>query len=116
MIKIINKNFLLLGMFIFLIQACAPFLRYDVFEHIDSCKAEYEKYHPNAHNKNFRSKTCSRVTDRKCVINKYCKDDLECIAEAKRVYKDQFTVGSDEAYCLNLVKKAKKSNSQNKNP
>jgi hypothetical protein len=115
MIKIINKNFLLLGMFIFLIQACAPFLRYDVFEHIDSCKAEYEKYHPNAHNKNFRSKTCSRVTDRKCVINKYCKDDLECIAEAKRVYPPYGFI-EDEAYCLNLVKKAKKSNSQNKNP
>ena len=115
MIKIINKNFLLLGMSIFLIQACAPFLRYEVFEHIDNCKDEYETYHPNAHNKNFRSKTCSRVTDRKCVINKYCKDDLECIAEAKRVYPPYGFI-EDEAYCLNLVKKAKKSNSQNKNP
>lgn len=81
----------------------------DVFNQIDSCKAEYEKYQPNAHNKKFRSKTCSRVVDRKCIINKYCKGDETCIAETKRVYPDQFTAGSDKSYCLNLVEEAKES-------
>ena len=83
-------------------------MREDVFKQIESCRVEYEKYHPNAWDKNIKSKTCSRVKNRMCVINNYCKSDQNCIAEAKRVYSlPRGATGNDEAYCLAFVKEVK---------
>ena len=93
-----------------LTQSCEHFMYSKVFDHIDNCTAEYYKYHPNSYNKKVKSKTCSRVTNRMCVINKYCKGDEECIAEAKKVYPDDFTTGSDAKYCMILVKETKERN------
>lgn len=104
------KNILLFGMMIFFIQSCEHFMYTKVFKHIDNCTAEYYKYHPNAYNKNIASKTCSRVKNRMCVINKYCKGDQTCIAEAKRVYPPyNFGDGKgDTSYCEHFAKRIKK--------
>jgi hypothetical protein len=68
---------------------------------ITSCKKEYDKYHPK-----FASKTCSKVVDRKCVINNYCKGNQSCIADAKEFYYP-YLVKNDEEYCLCVVKAKK---------
>ena len=68
-----------------LIISCAPFLRYDVFKEIDNCVEESNKYHPNAYDLDIRSKICSRVTDRMCVINKYCKNDVATLLRTVKI-------------------------------
>ena len=98
------KRFFLL---IILLNSCYPFMEYmqvGVFDHIDNCQAEYYKYHINAYNKEEKSKICSRVKNRMCILNKYCKGDKECIKEVWRVYPDNFTKGTDTEYCITLVK------------
>jgi hypothetical protein len=80
---------------------------------IKSCLEEYYQYHPNAYDLDIRSKVCSRVKNRICVINNYCKEDKECIEKAWRIYSDEFTTGSDEAYCLSFVKEVKEDNEKN---
>lgn len=110
--QMLNKNHLTFCLLLILLSSCFyyenKFMLEDVFDKIDNCKAEYERYHPNAHNKKFRSKTCSRVKNRMCIINKYCKGDLQCSAEAKRAYPP-YGVIEDKAYCLSLVETAKES-------
>jgi len=95
-----------------LTQSCEHYFYYDVFKEIDNCTAEAYKYHPVVYSDNSRSKTCSRVTDRMCVINKYCKGDEECIAETKKVYPSygRAEEGRDNKYCINLVKETKERN------
>ena len=69
---------------------------------IKNCKSEYQKYQPQT----FASKTCSRVRKRKCVVNKYCKGDIECIEDAKAYYYP-YLVKNDEEYCSCLVQAEK---------
>ena len=108
--KMNKRKIIISSILLTLIISCAPFLRYDVFKEIDNCVEESNKYHPNAYDLDIRSKICSRVTDRMCVINKYCKKDKECIKEAWRVYPDDFTEGTDTRYCAAYVQETKESN------
>ena len=109
--KMNKRKIIISSILLTLIISCAPFLRYDVFKEID-CLEEYYKYHPNAYDLDIRSKICSRVKNRMCVINKYCKKDKECIKEAWRVYPPYGNgdIGRDAQYCLGKVQETKESN------
>jgi hypothetical protein len=89
------------------------------FEKIESCKKEYYKYHPNAYNLNVKSKTCSRVENRMCVINNYCKGDKNCNEKAWRSYPSYNlggdNSGADAEHCMAYVQEIKEANEKNKN-
>ena len=112
--KMNKRKIILSSILLTLIISCAPFLRYDVFKEIDNCVEESNKYHPNAYDLDIRSKICSRVKNRMCVINKYCKKDKECIKEAWRVYPSYNfggdNTGADAKHCMAYVQETKESN------
>ena len=68
---------------------------------VDNCRYEYQTYHPK-----YPSKTCSRVVNRKCLVNKFCKKNKTCIENAKLAYPPYLTK-NDEEYCSCLVQAEK---------
>lgn len=105
-----NNFFVTLSLILF-IGCKQDFMQEEVFKHIDTCIAEYQKYHPNSVDKEIKSKTCSAVKNRMCIINQYCKGDELCIKKAKNAHKPAFgATGDDVAYCEDLVKRKKQDN------
>lgn len=108
--KLINKYLIISILTVLTISCAQNFMRYEVFKHIDSCKAEFDKYHPLSQDPDIASKICSRVLDRMCIINQYCKkDDKECVRKANEAYPPygRFINGTDVKYCLGFVEEIK---------
>lgn len=96
----------------------SKYVRNAIEHHIDDCLDEYYKYHPNAYNLDIRSKICSRVKNRMCVLNKYCKGDKECIKITWWAYpvwggELRNKRGSGEEYCQAFVKEIMNDNIKN---
>ncbi len=107
-----RNKFLMTLPLILLIGCKQDFMREEVFKQIDSCSAEYQKYHPSSVNKEIKSKTCSAVKNRMCIVNQYCKGDESCIQKAKNAYPPAFNaIGNDVAYCEHLVERLKSKKS-----
>ena len=109
-----RNKFLMTLSLILLIGCKQDFMREEVFKQIDTCIAEYQKYHPGSVDREIKSKTCSAVKNRMCIINQYCKGDELCIQNAKNTHPPAFNAkGNDVAYCEHLVERLrdKKSSS-----